>query len=572
MKNCPNCGAENKDDVKKCFLCVYEFESEEETDKTNTDDNLVTKQEKANESYESASSDRSKAIIIVLIVIIVVASLAVGGILFMNNRNADKKGKPVSEVSNVEIKTNETSSQMPATNVVTEQTMETKDSISTTTAQVQHIDTMEAAKRAMYAHYDEQFQMEQNDSYGFDFFDRDAQYAMYDVNSDGIDELFISYENVESTGSDLYIYKDGEYIKSHSFYSGADVCLSEHLLCEKVYGGGEMTKIYVISDNSILQKDEISELYNEEFYHNDFVISEQEYYNLMSEYDAMDWIHIPDNSDHISDLIDISIYDQQTVDNINNGFTFFDSVEYIKSYLTEYKLLDEYDSLGISNDVKHILHYQYPSQGNNEIILGLCFVDDKLIGINWGIWNNSYSVSDMYNIIKNNIISQYGEPNDCSDVTASWYVDPFGPGTSYWLYNFGDGVQISYFVEDDAEYEKTSLLPIDISSVPFIIDDVTNKYTTYDTSAAGNDFSFFNEPYSREVITENDPLNLRAAPSTSADIVIKMPKGSPVTLYGSNSGGVLGGISDGNGWCYISYTENGITYYGYASSEFIGLP
>lgn len=108
--------------------------------------------------------------------------------------------------------------------------------------------------------------------------------------------------------------------------------------------------------------------------------------------------------------------------------------------------------------------------------------------------------------------------------------------------------------------------------MPFIIDDVTNKYTIYDTSAAGNDFSFFNEPYSRKVITENGPLNLRAAPSTSADIVIKMPKGSPVNLYGSNSGGILGGLSDGNGWCYISYTENGITYYGYASSEFIGLP
>ncbi|MDD6345237.1 MAG: SH3 domain-containing protein, partial [Oscillospiraceae bacterium] len=98
------------------------------------------------------------------------------------------------------------------------------------------------------------------------------------------------------------------------------------------------------------------------------------------------------------------------------------------------------------------------------------------------------------------------------------------------------------------------------------------KGMTYDTSAAGSDFSFFNEPYSRKVITESDPLNLRSAPSTSAEIIIKMPKGSLVKLYGSDGGGLIGGLDNSSEWSYISYTENGITYYGYASSEFIGLP
>ena len=38
------------------------------------------------------------------------------------------------------------------------------------------------------------------------------------------------------------------------------------------------------------------------------------------------------------------------------------------------------------------------------------------------------------------------------------------------------------------------------------------------------------------------------------------PKGSMVNLWGT----------DGK-WDYLSYTENGITYYGYASSDYIGF-
>ena len=87
------------------------------------------------------------------------------------------------------------------------------------------------------------------------------------------------------------------------------------------------------------------------------------------------------------------------------------------------------------------------------------------------------------------------------------------------------------------------------------------KYTEYDTSAAGSDFSFNNEPYSRKVRTESGNLNLRAAPSTSAEIIIEMPKDSSVSLWGVNSE-----------WAYVSYTVNGTTYYGYASRQYIGLP
>ena len=88
-----------------------------------------------------------------------------------------------------------------------------------------------------------------------------------------------------------------------------------------------------------------------------------------------------------------------------------------------------------------------------------------------------------------------------------------------------------------------------------------NAYTVYDTSAAGNDFSFNNEPYTRKVATDSGSLNLRSGPSLSADIILQMPKDSLISLWGVNSE-----------WAYVSYNNNGTTYYGYASRQFISVP
>ena len=87
-----------------------------------------------------------------------------------------------------------------------------------------------------------------------------------------------------------------------------------------------------------------------------------------------------------------------------------------------------------------------------------------------------------------------------------------------------------------------------------------NNYTVYDTSAATADFQFNADQfgYGGTIITQDDPLNLRAAPLSNAEVIIKMPKGSNIFIFGYN-----------NDWYYVSYTENGVTYYGYASKQFI---
>lgn len=86
---------------------------------------------------------------------------------------------------------------------------------------------------------------------------------------------------------------------------------------------------------------------------------------------------------------------------------------------------------------------------------------------------------------------------------------------------------------------------------------------SYDISTPGVDFTFYADlggpaSYGRTVATENDPLNLRAAPSSSAEIVFKIPKGAVVGEFAFNSE-----------WSYVSYTENGNEYVGYVSSQFL---
>lgn len=86
-----------------------------------------------------------------------------------------------------------------------------------------------------------------------------------------------------------------------------------------------------------------------------------------------------------------------------------------------------------------------------------------------------------------------------------------------------------------------------------------SKYTEFDTSAAGSDFEFYSGYFTGcRVATQSGTLNLRAAPSTTAEVIIQMPKDAYVQVLGNNAD-----------WDYLSYTDNGTTYYGYASREYI---
>lgn len=122
--------------------------------------------------------------------------------------------------------------------------------------------------------------------------------------------------------------------------------------------------------------------------------------------------------------------------------------------------------------------------------------------------------------------------------------------TWYELYDSDDGDYYGWVDEDHIDFANY------VTQEPGISD----KYTTYDTSAATADFNFNDNQfgYGGTVVTENDPLNLRAAPSSNSEVIIQMPKGANVFIFGYN-----------NDWYYVCYKKNGVTYYGYASCQFI---
>lgn len=138
------------------------------------------------------------------------------------------------------------------------------------------------------------------------------------------------------------------------------------------------------------------------------------------------------------------------------------------------------------------------------------------------------------------------------------FVDTMGNSSvTYWKY-FG-GPELA--MQDGGEYGNDIALEMTpVSNISDITsNESNNKYTTYDVSSAPVDFIVFNGPAYGIILTKDDPLNLRSAPSTNSDVIIKMPPKSYCQIYGQN-----------DEWCYIGYTENEVTYYGYASREYIG--
>lgn len=101
------------------------------------------------------------------------------------------------------------------------------------------------------------------------------------------------------------------------------------------------------------------------------------------------------------------------------------------------------------------------------------------------------------------------------------------------------------------EYSEKNL--IGYASAKYITD--SNKI-----SSVNNNSSSSNTKVVGKVITQNDPLNMRSAPDTNAEIVYKIPKGDYVEI-----------LSDLGEWLYVRYykNDNSPVYDGYVSSKYI---
>lgn len=557
MKICPNCNTENEDSAVNCLLCEFEFKKNENYGNKNFIQNDALEQEdffnmsamadnsddyeiQAVDHSDNISSEKNEPVLnqhnskssitaIIVISCILIAGSGIFGIMQSTRNKNEKNNDSRTDVMNsTSTETTPTTDEMITTSV---ESTETEETITTTFTTETTAITKTTTKETTAATKPEKPTVSSDEINRAakqtlnDFMKNNAvqspKYSLYDVNGDGVSELFVSYMAISGdTNYVLYYYDSSEFKELKEFWGGLSICPDNHYLKETNYGGAEVYKYYQLNEENQLSKfDEIYSSTDGKYYRNGQEISSSEYYAAIYYYNDMSWIDIYDNSYSFSDLIDVSAYVQNNTDS-------YDPYADIKQEILN--SVDNEDYRGknshIENAPSDMVFYNYENRSSLSIT-NLTIYE----GPDTNYPQICAYVSDAYIVGENN----------------NWYYVQWYEGTgrfSHLCYGY---------------LSKTGQ---------------SKKYTTYDTSAAGSDFSFFNEPYSRKVMTKNDPLNLRAAPSTSAEIIIKMPKGSPVTLYGSNSGGLFAGLDNNSGWSYISYTENGITYYGYASSEFIGLP
>lgn len=273
----------------------------------------------------------------------------------------------------------------------------------TTTSTIERIDTTEAVKSAIIAHLDREYANEKSKEYYY--FDRDAKYALYDVNNDGIDELFISYNTVATGVTDIYLYNNGSYKLADSFgEGGVQICLDEHYIITEQHGGATLTRIFNILDGRLVK---IDELCNEfaRYTHNGSYVSDSAYNQLLSEYQNKNLISISDNSNPVSSIVGMSSYQNQ--DNVtanNNPYIGYKNIENAPSDMVFYE--GNAIKIGIVQTDSSTLNMRTGPGTNYDIILHLQKNENvEVLGensewayIKWSVWGAGQNI-DYYGYV-----------------------------------------------------------------------------------------------------------------------------------------------------------------------------
>lgn len=224
------------------------------------------------------------------------------------------------------------------------------------------------------------------------------------------------------------------------------------------------------------------------------------------------------------------------------------------SYVTAVQLL----AVNTDNSITHHEYYvnDINNDGTYELIteMGTSEDDDK------------YSVYSMKN----------GEMTFAGDIDAGYSHLSEKDGILYKVYGQGQTANVDKISFDGEKVTSETVgTETDIDTGTFImsynwadmsgLNRIMNSepFTYFDTTNAGEGF-IFNEKYSAEkgkvVNTGNANLRLREKPTTESGIITEMPIDSVINVYGRN-----------DGWAYVSYENNGKTYYGFASMSYIEI-
>ncbi len=143
---------------------------------------------------------------------------------------------------------------------------------------------------------------------GTDYFVDDESFGsmwnIFDINSDGVPELFVSVSASHVGGCAIYAFQDGEGIRlgeEEQFFGEWGVtsaCQAESLVKSEHFNMGLLDVAYYHFDGTSLElvdrfsNDEGAQVGgNATYYHNGEVVTKEEYLSAINPYDAMHWVN-----------------------------------------------------------------------------------------------------------------------------------------------------------------------------------------------------------------------------------------------------------------------------------------
>lgn len=125
------------------------------------------------------------------------------------------------------------------------------------------------------------------------------------------------------------------------------------------------------------------------------------------------------------------------------GLHWYAEEDTVKQSMQNYTMKNESEEIGVSGDIQTLLEYSGAFLYEQPCDVVLCFTSLGLIGINY------HDTTGQYEQWIERITNVYGEPTELSDFgIASWENDPLGTGTSIYIFDMEDDVQISFFVDE----------------------------------------------------------------------------------------------------------------------------
>ena len=118
----------------------------------------------------------------------------------------------------------------------------------------------------------------------------DTQYSLYDVNGDGIKELFIKAEHISGNYTHMYLYKNGSFSSTDVTGNSIRFSVTDNLIeCLKL-GGGEVYAYYRINNDNNIELIERIYSYAKQFTHDGKTISENEFRSLIADKNKLSWV------------------------------------------------------------------------------------------------------------------------------------------------------------------------------------------------------------------------------------------------------------------------------------------